>query len=151
MSNANSFFFFYFTLQDLKHLIDNDNRKAFQSKKHVSLDVKHSKLLEGILRGGSSSDEEDKEIHDKRKDFQSRKHQSLDSRVTFKFDKEPSPTSTSDDDWDVEKRSLIGSRDITKPVIIDLKDFDSSEDEDFLTTRKSFQQQRTISTDSRKR
>lgn len=35
-------------------------------------------------------------------------------------------------------------------MIIDLKDFESSEDEDFLTTRQSFQQQRQISTDSRK-
>lgn len=127
-----------------------DDRKAFQSKKHVSLDVKHSKLLERILRG-SSSDEE--EFQDRRKQFQSRKHKSLDSRVKFNLDKDQQLTSSSESEFDGEGKRLIHERihDFSKPIIIDIKDLETSEDEDFQTTRESFQQQRSISTDSRKR
>lgn len=136
-------------LKDLT-LLSSDDRKAFQSKKHVSLDVKHARLLEKILRG-SSSDEE--EFQDRRKHFQGRKHQSLDARVKFNLDKERSTTSSSEEEYDAEGKRLIHERihDFSKPIIIDIKDLDTSEDEDFVSTRQSFQQQRAISVDSRKR
>lgn len=142
-------FITHFDHQDLNYLLA-DDRKAFQSKKHVSLDVKHSKLLERILRG-SSSDEE--EFQDRRKQFQSRKHKSLDSRVKFNLDKDQQQTSSSESEFDGEGKRLIHERihDFSKPIIIDIKDLETSEDEDFQTTRESFQQQRSISTDSRKR
>lgn len=118
----------------------------------MSLDVKHSKILERILRG-SSSDEE--EFQDRRKQFQSRKHKSLDARVKFNLDKDrqQTPTSSESEEFDEEGKRLIHERihDFSKPIIIDIKDLETSEDEDFVSTRESFQQQRSISTDSRKR
>lgn len=129
--------------------MENDNRRQFQSKKHVSLDINNTKHFEDLLKGSSS--EED--FPSKRADFQARKHQSLDSRVTFKLDKEPTSSSSSDDEF--ENRSLIqfvDKYDITKPVIIDFKDLPSSdEDEDFISNRKSFQKSKSLSLDSRKR
>lgn len=141
--------FFVIDHQDLNYLLA-DDRKAFQSKKHVSLDIKHSKLLERILRG-SSSDEE--EFQDRRKQFQSRKHKSLDSRVKFNLDKDRQNTSSSESEFDGEGKQLIHERihDFSKPIVIDIKDLETSEDEDFESIRESFQQQRSISTDSRKR
>lgn len=144
-------------VQDLNHLIDADNRRAFQSKKHVSLDIKSSKILERILRGSSSDEEEG--FQDRRKDFQSRKHKSLDSRVKFNLDKDRLHTSSSESEFDGEGKRLIQKErihDFSKPIIIDIKDLQVSsesddDDEDFVSTRESFQKQRSISTDSRKR
>ena len=121
------------------------------------MDIKNSKRLEKILRG-SSSDEE--EFADRRKHFQARKHQSLDNRVKFNLEKKTS-TDSSEDEFDVEGKRLIHERihDFSKPIIIDIKDLqvsegdeDEEEDEaDFVSTRRSFQQQKSMSTDSRKR
>lgn len=142
----------------MTHLASYDNRKAFQSKKHVSLDIKNSKRLEQILKGGGSSDEE--EFAERRRQFQARKHQSLDNRVKFNLEKKTSSDS-SEEEFDAEGKRLIHERvhDFSKPIVIDINDLDVSdvdedeeEDEaDFVSTRKSFQQQRSLSTDSRKR
>ncbi|CAD7078271.1 unnamed protein product [Hermetia illucens] len=136
-------------LKDLKTILANENRKAFQSKKHVSLDIKSTPFLDNILKGSSS----DEEFRQNRKEFQGRKHQSLDPRVSFKLDKNLTPSSSSDDDGDVEKKSLIHVQydaDITKPVVIDFRDLESDEEEDLISTRTSFQNQRSISIESRK-
>lgn len=115
--------------------------------------------MEQILRG-SSSDED--EFADRRKQFQARKHQSLDTRVKFNLDKKISSES-SEEEFDAEGKRLIKEKvyDFSKPIIIDPKDLDVSEDEDefdeeedeadFVSTRKSFQQQKSLSTDSKKR
>lgn len=137
-------------LKDLRHILASDNRRQFQAKKHVSLDIKGTRFLEDLLKDSSS--EED--FHKTRREFQGRKHQSLDPRVTFKLDKVLQGSSTDSDEEgdDAEHKRLIHRpKDITKPVIIDLKDLESESDEDFLTSRQNFQQQRSISTDSRKR
>ncbi|KAH8325211.1 hypothetical protein KR074_010489 [Drosophila pseudoananassae] len=136
-------------LKDLKHILANDNRRQFQAKKHVSLDVKGTRFLQDLLKESSSEEE----FHKTRREFQGRKHQSLDPRVTFKLDKVLQGSSTDSDEEgdDAEHKRLIHRpKDITKPVIIDLKDLESESDEDFLTSRQHFQQQRSISTDSRK-
>lgn len=143
----------------MNHLLSSDDdRRAFQAKKHVSLDIKASKRLQEILCAGSSSDEEFANFQDRRKQFQSRKHKSLDARVKFNLDKDKHQTeSSSDSDVDSEGNRLIHERihDFSKPIIIDLKDLDVSEDdddvEDFISARESFQKQRSISTDSRRR
>lgn len=152
-------------LKDLRSFSTNDDRRAFQSKKHVSLDIKHSKILERILSGSSSEEE----FTTNRKDFQSRKHQSLDTRVKFNLNKaQKAQEESSTDEESNEKGNLIQEKihDFNKPIVIDFKDLDPSDieeededeeedeeivDEDFTSTRKSFQQQRTISVDSRKR
>jgi len=137
-------------LKDLKHILANDNRRQFQAKKHVSLDVKGTRFLQDLLKESSSEEE----FHKTRREFQGRKHQSLDPRVTFKLDKvlQGSSTDSDEEGEDAEHKRLIHRpKDITKPVIIDLKDLESESDEDFLTSRQHFQQQRSISTDSRKR
>lgn len=137
-------------LKDLKHILANDNRRQFQAKKHVSLDVKGTRFLQDLLKESSSEEE----FHKTRREFQGRKHQSLDPRVTFKLDKVLQGSSTDSDEEgdDAEHKRLIHRpKDITKPVIIDLKDLESESDEDFLSSRQHFQQQRSISTDSRKR
>lgn len=159
----------YFSSQDLNHLLADDDRKAFQSKKHVSLDIKHSKILEKILRG-SSSDEEFEEFQDRRKQFQSRKHKSLDARVKFNLDKgkgskhdtkndikeeEPS-TSSSESEYDTEGKRLYQRErihDFSKPIVIDIKDLELSEEdeEDYISARESFQKQKSLSCDSRRR
>lgn len=142
----------------MTHLAAYDDRKAFQSKKHVSLDIKNSKRLEKILRG-SSSDED--EFADRRKQFQARKHQSLDNRVKFNLEKKTSSDS-SEEEFDAAGKRLIHKRihDFSKPIIIDIKDLEVSEEDeddeeedeaDFVSTRRSFQQQKSMSTDSRKR
>lgn len=135
------------------------DRRAFQSKKHVSLDIKHSKILERILNGSSSEEE----FTTNRKHFQARKHQSLDARVKFNLNKARNRTSSSTEEEFDEEGKLIHEKihDFSKPIIIDFKDLEASEDEDeedeeevdeeFAKTRKNFQQQRTISVDSRKR
>ncbi|KMY93023.1 facilitated trehalose transporter Tret1-1 isoform X1 [Drosophila simulans] len=136
-------------LKDLKHILANDNRRQFQAKKHVSLDVKGTRFLQDLLKESSSEEE----FHKTRREFQGRKHQSLDPRVTFKLDKvlQGSSTDSDEEGEDAEHKRLIHRpKDITKPVIIDLKDLESESDEDFLTSRQHFQQQRSISTDSRK-
>lgn len=136
-------------LKDLKHILANDNRRQFQSKKHVSLDLKGNIYKLGELLKESSSDEE--EFRNTRKDFQSRKHQSLDARA-FKGKVSNSSTESSDDD--VEKQSLIHRpKDITKPIIVDLKDLEteSEEDEDFQSARQNFQKQKSMSIESRRR
>ncbi|EDW61315.2 uncharacterized protein Dvir_GJ20366, isoform B [Drosophila virilis] len=136
-------------LKDLKHILANDNRRQFQAKKHVSLDIKGTRFLKDLLKDSSSEEE----FHKTRREFQGRKHQSLDPRVTFKLDKVLQGSSTDSDEEgdDAEHKRLIHRpKDITKPVIIDLKDLESESDEDFLTSRQNFQQQRSISTDSRK-
>ncbi|SPP74695.1 facilitated trehalose transporter Tret1 isoform X1 [Drosophila guanche] len=136
-------------LKDLKHILANDNRRQFQAKKHVSLDVKGTRFLQDLLKESSSEEE----FHKTRREFQGRKHQSLDPRVTFKLDKVLQGSSTDSDEEgdDAEHKRLIHRpKDITKPVIIDLKDLESESDEDFHTSRQHFQQQRSISTDSRK-
>lgn len=137
-------------LKDLRHILASDNRRQFQAKKHVSLDIKGTRFLEDLLKDSSSEEE----FHKTRREFQGRKHQSLDPRVTFKLDKVLQGSSTDSDEEgdDAEHKRLIHRpKDITKPVIIDLKDLESESDEDFLTSRQNFQQQRSISTDSRKR
>ncbi|KAH8413855.1 hypothetical protein KR222_010139 [Zaprionus bogoriensis] len=136
-------------LKDLRHILASDNRRQFQAKKHVSLDIKGTRFLEDLLKDSSSEEE----FHKTRREFQGRKHQSLDPRVTFKLDKVLQGSSTDSDEEgdDAEHKRLIHRpKDITKPVIIDLKDLESESDEDFLTSRQNFQQQRSISTDSRK-
>lgn len=103
-------------IQDLKHIRENDPRREFQSKKHVSLDLRHTRFLDSILKESSS----DEEFKDNRKHFQARKHQSLDPKVTFKFDKEPS--TSSDDDYDAEVKSLIREKRYdSNSIVIDLK------------------------------
>lgn len=104
--------------QDLRAYLDDGDRGQFQSKKHVSLDVKSSKRLEDLLKASSSDDE----FEAQRKQFQARKHKSLDARhISFKFEKEPSPSS-SEEEYDNENSSLLHiDPDITKPVVIDLK------------------------------
>lgn len=110
--------------QDLRAYLDGDlDRSQFQSKKHASLDVRSSKQLEHLLKGTTSSSED--EFEHQRKTFQARKHKSLDARhISFKLEKEPSPTpstSSSDEDFDGERTSLLQiDPDITKPVVIDL-------------------------------
>lgn len=140
----------------------NDDRRAFQSKKHVSLDIKHSKILERILNGSSSEEE----FTTNRKHFQARKHQSLDARVKLNLNKGRKRTESSSEEEFDEGGNLIHEKihDFSKPIVIDFKDLEVSEgdedeeddeaeelDEDFTKNRKSFQQQRTISVDSRKR
>lgn len=159
----------------MRAYLDGDDRSQFQSKKHVSLDVRSSKQLENLLKGTTSSSED--EFEHKRKSFQARKHKSLDARhISFKLDKEPSPSpsSSSDEDYDCERTSLLQiDPDITKPVVIDLnvnifrlltakstskhvfvlalfQDLDSSDDEDFEASRKQFQSARSISTASKR-
>ncbi|XP_054736657.1 facilitated trehalose transporter Tret1 isoform X1 [Anastrepha obliqua] len=136
-------------LKDLKNILANDNRRQFQAKKHVSLDVKGTRFLEDMLKDSSSEEE----FHKNRREFQGRKHQSLDPRVSFKLEKvlQGSSTDSEEEADDVEHKRLIHRpKDITKPVIIDLKDFESESEEDYVTNRQHFQQQRSISTDSRK-
>lgn len=148
-------------MQDLNHLLAHDDaRRAFQAQKHVSLDLKHSKILEKILQG-SSSDEEFEAFQDRRKQFQSRKHKSLDARVKFNLDKDKHTGGSggSSDDSDSEttgdKRLLQRERihDFNKPIIIDIKDLELSEEdeEDYISARESFQKQKSLSTDSRRR
>uniref|UniRef100_A0A1A9ZNK4 Major facilitator superfamily (MFS) profile domain-containing protein n=1 Tax=Glossina pallidipes TaxID=7398 RepID=A0A1A9ZNK4_GLOPL len=138
-------------LRDLKTILANDNRRQYQANKHVSLDVKGTGYLRDLLKDSSSEEE----FHKTRCEFQGRKHQSLDSRVTFNLEKvlQGSSTDTDDEVDDAEhKRLLHRPKDITKPVIIDLKNLvptDESE-EDYSVKRQNFQQQRSISNDSRK-
>lgn len=100
------------------------DRGNFQSKKHVSLDVKSSKQLGTLLKDSRVQSSED-EFESQRKAFQARKHKSLDPRhISFKLDeeKEPSPSSSSDEEFDCDRTSLLTiDPDITKPVVIDLK------------------------------
>lgn len=114
-----------FFLQDLNNLRANDNRRAFQSKKHVSLDIKTSRVLERILRG-SSSEEED--FEDNRKHFQARKHQSLDTRVVKFTDSKKGAATSSEDEESREVGKLIKEKvhDYSKPIVIDFKDLDIS-------------------------
>lgn len=159
-----------YPFQELRHLLAADNRRQFQGKKHVSLDVQSSKVLEELLKASSSEDD----FEGQRKQFQERKHKSLDARhISFKFEKEPTPSS-SEEDFEPSSSLLKIDADITKPVIIDLKvnrapqpdqaaaltqfqknlahfqDLESSEDEDYISSRKHFQQAKSMSTDSRK-
>lgn len=136
-------------LKDLKYILANDNRRQFQSKKHVSLDLKGNIYKLGELLKESSSEEE--EFKNNRKDFQSRKHQSLDPRA---FKGKVSNSSTDSDEDDVEQQSLIHRpKDITKPIIVDLKELEteSEEDEDFQSARQNFQKQKSLSMESRRR
>ncbi|KAL9913286.1 facilitated trehalose transporter Tret1 isoform X1 [Glossina fuscipes] len=138
-------------LRDLKTILANDNRRQYQAKKHVSLDVKGTGYLRDLLKDSSSEEE----FHKTRCEFQGRKHQSLDSRVTFNLEKvlQGSSTDTDDEVDDAEhKRLLHRPKDITKPVIIDLKNLVPSDEseEDYSLNRQNFQQQRSISNDSRK-
>jgi len=108
------------TFQDLRAYLDGDlDRSQFQAKKHASLDVKSSKQLENLLKNNSSSEDE---FEHQRKSFQARKHKSLDARhISFKLDKESSPSTSSEEDYDCESSSLLQiDADITKPVVIDL-------------------------------
>lgn len=111
----------------MRAYLDGDiDRSQFQAKKHASLDVRSSKQLEKLLKGTTSSSED--EFDQKRKSFQARKHKSLDARhISFKLDKEPTPTpsTSSDEDYDCERTSLLQiDPDITKPVVIDLNVID---------------------------
>lgn len=137
-------------LKDLKTILANDNRRQFQSKKHVSLDLKGTRYLKDLLKESSSEEE----FRKNRREFQGRKHQSLDPRVSFKLEKvlQGSSTDSDEENDDVEhKRLIYRPKDITKPVVIDLKDLESESEEDYVSSRQHFQQQRSISTDSRKR
>lgn len=126
----------------------------------MSLDIKHSKILERILNGSSSEEE----FTTNRKHFQARKHQSLDARVKLNLNKGRKRSESSSEEEFDEGGNLIHEKihDFSKPIVIDFKDLEASEDdeeddeeeeldEDFSKNRKSFQQQRTISVDSRKR
>lgn len=113
---------------------------------------------------GSSSEEE---FTTNRKHFQARKHQSLDARVKLNLNKNRKRSESSSDEEFDEGGNLIHEKihDFSKPIVIDFKDLEASEDddedeeddqaeeldEDFSKNRKKFQQQRTISVDSRKR
>lgn len=118
--------------------------------------MKHSRILERILRGSSSEEE----FEDNRKHFQARKHQSLDARVKFNLDKNKNKnknnnsTSSSEEEFD-EEGKLIHEKihDFSKPIIIDFKDLELSDedDEDFVSCRQDFQKQKALSVDSRKR
>lgn len=152
----------------MKNILDDENRRDFQSKKHVSLDLKHTRFLENILKN-SSSEEEDN-FEEQRKHFQARKHQSLDPKVTFKLDKDKELGATSDDEFvRPEVRRLIRRQGHdSNSIIIDLKDFqnilqeaaeeveeeeddeDEETDEDLVETRRNFQAQKSMSTDSRR-
>lgn len=146
--------------QDLKISRLDADRRAFQSKKHVSLDIKNSKVLERILNGSSSEEE----FTSNRKHFQSMKHQSLDARIINLNKSRIRSSSTTDDDFD-EKGNLIHEKihDYSKPIIIDFKDLEVSEEdededeeeeedkEDFESARSNFQKQKAISVESRKR
>jgi facilitated trehalose transporter len=138
-------------LNDLRIFLDPE-RKQFQSKKHVSLDVKSSKQLEKLLKPhGTSNDDEFKST---RKEFQGRKHKSLDPRhISFKLEKEQSPTISEGEESDEEVHTslLKIDPDITKPVVIDFKDLESSSDEeDIAQNRKDFQKSKTISSASKR-
>jgi hypothetical protein len=129
--NLNNFF------KDLRAYLDGDDRSAYQSKKHVSLDVKSSKELGTLLKGSGAQSSED-EFESQRRSFQGRKHKSLDPRhISFKLDKEPTPeTSSEEDDLECERTSLLMiDPDITKPVVIDLKvrKYYSSHQKSYLT------------------
>lgn len=110
---------------------------------------------------GSSSEEE---FATNRKHFQSRKHQSLDARVKLNLNKTRNRSSSSTDEEINEKGNLIHERihDYSKPIVIDFKDLEPSEDEDesdeeeeeeedFEQARSTFQRQKAISVESRKR
>lgn len=162
----------FFHRQDLNSIRANNNRRAFQSKKHVSLDIKSSRVLERILRG-SSSEEEEEDFDDNRKHFQARKHQSLDARSVKSVgftDLKKGATSSEDEEAAHEGGKLIKEKiyDFSKPIVIDYKDLDISEeseeeddedeegdheeeDEDFVQSRRDFQRQKAISVESRKR
>ncbi|KAI8127556.1 hypothetical protein FF38_12240 [Lucilia cuprina] len=136
-------------LKDLRTILANDNRRQFQAKKHVSLDLKGTRYLKDLLKESSSEEE----FRKNRREFQGRKHQSLDPRVSFKLEKvlQGSSEDSDEENDDVEQKRLIHRpKDITKPVIIDLKDLESESEEDYVSSRQHFQQQRSISTDSRK-
>lgn len=78
----------------------------------------------------------------------------IDPRVSFKLEKvlQGSSEDSDEENDDVEQKRLIHRpKDITKPLVIDLKDFESESEEDYVSSRQHFQQQRSISTDSRKR
>lgn len=96
----------------------------------------------------------------------------MDTRVKFNLNKARKPEDTSSDEEFNEKGTLIQEKihDFSKPIVIDFKDLDPSDleeddeeddeeeeedeiegGEDITKTRKSFQQQRAISVDSRKR
>lgn len=127
----------------------NDNRRQFQAKKHVSLDIRGTTFLEDLLRDSSS--EED--FRKTRKDFQGRKHQSLDPRVSLKLKGNLASGSSTDSEEESapeQKRLIKRYKDITKPVIIDFKDLES-DDEDYISARQAFQAQRAASIDSRKK
>lgn len=145
--------------KDLKNSRLDADRRAFQSKKHVSLDIKNSRILEKILNGSSSEEE----FTTNRKHFQSRKHQSLDARIiNLNKTRNRSLSLSTDEEFD-EKGNLIHEKihDYSKPIIIDFKDLevtDEEEDEeeqedkeDFESARSTFQKQKTISVESRKR
>lgn len=119
--SGNSLNFF----KDLRAYLDGDDRSAYQSKKHVSLNVTSSKELGTLLKKSAGAQSSEDEFESQRKSFQGRKHKSLDPRhISFKLDKEPTPESTSseeDDDGECERASLLMiDPDITKPVVIDL-------------------------------
>lgn len=136
------------------------------------MDIKTSRILERILNGSSS----DEEFTDNRKHFQSRKHQSLDARVKLNLNKTRTRIASSTDEDIDEKGNLISERihDYSKPIIIDFKDLDPSDDdeddddeeeeddlgepkdelehkEDFEAARSTFQKTKAISVESRKR
>lgn len=154
-----------FLSQDLKNILDDENRRDFQSKKHVSLDLKHTRFLENILKN-SSSEEEDVNFEEQRKHFQGRKHQSLDPKVTFKLDKDRAGHDSDDEFFRPEVRRIIREkRHDSNSIIIDLKDFQNilkeaeeevdqeeqdEDEEDLAEQRKNFQAQKSMSTESRR-
>uniref|UniRef100_A0A336LSW6 Facilitated trehalose transporter Tret1 n=1 Tax=Culicoides sonorensis TaxID=179676 RepID=A0A336LSW6_CULSO len=134
-------------LNDIHHLINTDARRQFQGKKHVSLDPRSAKQLQQLLRRDSSSDDE---FQNTRKDFQARKHKSLDNRH-IRFDVEKEESTSSEDDFAESSNLLKVDPDPTKPFVVDLKDLDtSSDDEDLAQARREFQQQKHISVESKR-
>ncbi|XP_063701895.1 facilitated trehalose transporter Tret1-like isoform X2 [Culicoides brevitarsis] len=135
-------------LNDIHHLINTDARRQFQSKKHVSLDPRSAKQLQQLLRKDESSEDE---FENTRKQFQARKHKSLDARhIRFAVEKEETSTE-SDEDTGERSNLLKVDPDITKPFIVDLKDLDtSSDDEDLAQQRREFQASKHISVESKR-
>lgn len=111
----------FYLFQDLRAYLDGDlDREQFQSKKHASLDVRSSKQLEHLLKGTTSSSED--EFEHQRKSFQARKHKSLDARhISFKLDKEATPTPSDSSEEDYEERSSLLQIDPDRScIVIDL-------------------------------
>lgn len=131
-----------------------DDRQQFQTKKHVSLDVNGTRRLQDFLKDTSPKESAiEKEFQRNRRDFQGRKHQSLDSRVTLRLHRILQGDASDSEEENELKHLIHRSKDINEPIVIDIKNLEVSEEseEDYISAREHFQQQISISIDSRKR